>query len=100
MFSSILVLDDEKSDAMSTLTLGFSVSGVPDTDKYMDVKLLGDVTHLLQMLITHKGGIMCIDQESQVTVLAYEYSVKGCSDPTVFTTSTWSNPRVCALLLL
>lgn len=35
--------------------------GVQDTDNYMDVKLLGEVTHLLQMRMNRQHGRICND---------------------------------------
>mmetsp|Transcript_43485 Transcript_43485/g.81431 ORF Transcript_43485/g.81431 Transcript_43485/m.81431 type:complete len:398 (+) Transcript_43485:385-1578(+) len=52
--------------------------GVPDTDEYLDIKLIGDVTHLLQMRITRVHNVMTLDQERQISVLAAEYGVLDC----------------------
>lgn len=42
--------------------------GVSDDDDHTGVKLLGDVTHMLQMRNTWQHGIMCIDTGMQIDV--------------------------------
>jgi len=52
--------------------------GVPESDDYLDIKLIGDVTHILQIRITRANNVMSLDQERQIGVLADEYGVLGC----------------------
>jgi len=49
--------------------------GLLDTDDYLDIKLIGDVTHLLQMRITRINNVVGMDQDRQIIVLATEYGV-------------------------
>lgn len=50
----------------------------PDTDKYLDIKLVWDVTHLMQVRITRSPDLVCLDQGRQIGVLAAEYGLIDC----------------------
>lgn len=52
--------------------------GAPDSDNFLDVKLLGDVANLLQMRIVRTAVCVSLVQERQVSHLAIDYGVADC----------------------
>lgn len=54
------------------------IKGDPNSDDYLDVKLLGDVTRLLQMRIVRTMSKVCQDHERQITQPAADYGVADC----------------------
>lgn len=49
-----------------------------DTYNYMDIKLIKNVTHLLQMRITRSHTRICLDKERKIGVLAAKHGVHEC----------------------
>lgn len=50
----------------------------PESDSFLDVKMLGDVTNLLQVRIIRTQSTLCLDQERRISQLAAEYGVQDC----------------------
>lgn len=51
---------------------------VPNTDEYLDIKLIGDMARLLPIRITRSHNMVWLDKERKIGVLATEYDVVNC----------------------
>lgn len=44
---------------------------------HLDIKLISDVSHLLQMRITRQHPLVCLDQDKKIGILAAQYGVQS-----------------------